>query len=115
MKSLYFALRAFGFICIAFFMSSASCDLFQNADVISFTAVLDHDFIINEAAINSGGKDYASKPEDEVLDASAVNKDFAEHADKIESITINKVTYVMSDYSSTCSVPVGFSNGTLTF
>jgi len=115
MKSLHFALRAFAAISFAFVMSSASCDLFQNADAITFTALLEHDFEINETAVSPNGKDYATKPEDEVLDAAQVNTEFKEHADKIESIKINKVTYVMSGYSSTCSVPVGFSGGTLTF
>jgi hypothetical protein len=44
-----------------------------------------------------------------------VNADFAKHADKIESIKINKVTYVLSGYDSDCSPAVGFSNGTFTF
>jgi hypothetical protein len=116
MKSLRFALRAFAAICVAFFMSSASCELFQNADVITFSAVLEHKFNITEEADFPGGADYATDPADEVLDAATVNADFAKHADKIESIKINKVTYVLSGYSAdpNCQ-PVAFSNGTLTF
>jgi hypothetical protein len=115
MKTLHFALRALAFVCIAFFMSSASCELFENADDISFTAVLDHGFDIHEGLSFPDGKAYATEPEDEVLDAGTVNQDFAKHADKIESITINKVTYVVSGYSSSCPNDVGFSGGTLTF
>jgi hypothetical protein len=114
MKSLHFALRAVGFICIAFFMSSASCELFQNAELITFTAVLDHEFVIDENLDQSGGKDYVTEPEDEVLDAAQVNADFAKHADMIEDIEINKVTYVLSGYNS--KYPgIAFSNGSLTF
>jgi len=115
MKRLHFALRACAAVTLAFVMSSASCDLFQNADVITFTAVLDHEFVVNETASNPNGKDYATKPEDEVLDAATVNAEFKEHADKIESIKINKVTYVLTGYNSTCPNAVGFSQGQLTF
>jgi hypothetical protein len=115
MKSLHFALRAVGFVCIALFMSSATCELFEKVDDITFTAVLDHSFEISEEASFPNGKAYSTEPEDEVLDAGTVNQDFAKHADKIESITINKVTYVVSGYSSDCINPVGFSGGTLTF
>jgi len=115
MKRLHFALRAVGFVCIAFFMSSASCDLFQNADLITFTAVLDHEFDIHEGLSYPSGKHYETEDKDEILDAATVNKDFGEHADKIESIEINQVTYVVSGYSSSCLNPVGFSGGTLTF
>jgi hypothetical protein len=115
MKSLRFALRAFAAICVAFFMSSASCELFQNADVITFSAVLEHKFDISEESDFPGGKDYATDPADEVLDAGKVNADFAKHADKIESIKINKITYVLSGYQAPNCGTVSFSNGTLTF
>ena len=115
MKRLHFTLRAFAGICLAFVMSSASCDLFQNADAITFTAVLDHHFVVDEKDNNPNGKEYATKPADEVLDAATVNAEFKEHADKIESIKINKVTYVLSGYSSTCASAVGFSQGKITF
>jgi hypothetical protein len=115
MKRLQFTLRAFAAIVLAFVMSSASCDLFQNADAITFTAVLDHSFVVDENDNNPNGKEYATKPADEVLDAATVNAEFKEHADKIESIKINKVTYVLSGYNSTCANAVGFSQGKLTF
>jgi hypothetical protein len=114
MKNFQFALRAVGFVALAVFMSSASCELFQNAEDLSFTALLDHEFTINEELDQESGKAYASKPEDEVLDAAKVNADFAQHADKIEDIKINKVTYILSGYSS--KYPnISFSSGTLTF
>lgn len=115
MKSLRFAVRSVVAVCLAFFMSSASCELFQNADVITFTADLKHPFDIHEEAVSRSGGTYATKPEDEVLDAAKVNTEFAKYADKIESIKINSVTYVLSGYSSDCSPSVGFSNGTFTF
>src|SRR5688572_27225432 len=111
MKSLRFALRAFAAICVAFFMSSASCELFQNADVVTFSAVLEHKFDITEESDFPGGKDYATDPADEVLDAGKVNADFAKHADKIESIKINKITYVLSGYQAPNCGTVSFSNG----
>src|SRR5690349_258073 len=114
MKNLHFTLRALGFVCLAVFMSSATCDLFDSADDISFTALLDHEFTINETLDNENGKDYTSKPEDEVLDAVKVNKDFAEHADLIDDITINSITYVLSGYSSKYPA-IAFSGGSLTF
>src|SRR5688572_10729746 len=100
MKTLRFALRAFAALCVAFFMSSASCDLFQNADAITFVAVLDHKFNIHEEADQPGGGTYTTDPSEEILDAADVNPDFAKHADKIESIKINKLTYVLSGYDS---------------
>ena len=114
MKNFHFALRAFGFVALAVFMSSASCELFKGADKITFTAELEHPFNITAEADFPGGHDYATKPEDEVLDAADVNADFAKNADKIESIKINKVTYVLSDYDSDCGT-VSFSNGSFTF
>jgi hypothetical protein len=115
MKNFHFALRAFAFVGLAFFMSSASCELFKSADKITFTADLEHTFNIHEEADNPDGMAYATKPEDEVLDAADVNADFAKNADKIESITINKITYVLSDYASAKCASVGFSNGSFTF
>jgi len=115
MKSLRFALRAFAAICVAFFMSSASCDLFQNADVITFSAELEHKFEITEEADFPNGHNYTSDPADEILDAAKVNSEFAKNADKIESIKINKVTYVLSGYSAQKCGTVAFTNGTLTF
>lgn len=115
MKILHFTLRSFAAVCLAFFMSSASCELFQNADVITFNAKLDHTFEVTEEADFPNGKHYETEPGDEILDAADVNADFASHADKIESIKINSVTYVLSGYSSDCDVPVAFSNGSFTF
>jgi hypothetical protein len=115
MESLRFAIRSAAAICLAIFMSSASCDLFQNADVVTFSAKLDHSFSISEEANNPGGKDYTTNPVDEVLDAGDVNADFKKNADKIESITINSVTYVLSGYESQDCAKVAFTNGTLTF
>jgi hypothetical protein len=114
MKKVHFALRTAGFACIALIMSSASCELFQAAENINFTVILEHEFVINETVDNPDGADYATKPEDEILDAAKINKDFAEHANMIEDVKINKVTYVLSGYSS--KYPgISFSNGTLTF
>lgn len=118
MKSLRFALRAFAAICVAFFMSSASCDLFQNADVVTFSAVLERPFPINETIENPAGKPYDSEPKDEILDAATVNADFAKYKDLIEDIEINKVTYVLSGFGTkrtVCPGAIAFSGGTLTF
>ncbi len=96
-------------------MSSATCEFFQNADAITFNATLDHTFEITEEAEFPNGMDYTTHPDDELLDAVDVNSTFAEHADKMESIKINSVTYVLSGYASDKCTTVAFSNGTFTF
>ncbi len=110
MKILHFTLRAAAAVCFAFIMSSASCDLLDKADEITFEAKLPLAFVVDEKAVNTGSKSYTYA---KTLDALQ-NAEVAKYKDKIKKITINKITYVVSGYSAPGGAVVTFTNGKLT-
>lgn len=114
MKIFHLALRSAAALCLAVFLSSASCDLFGDADDITFNATLEHTFQVNETADSQSPVPYASKPQDEVLDAAKINSEFDKYKEQIESISIKKITYTLSDYESKYPA-IAFSGGSLTF
>jgi hypothetical protein len=85
----------------------SGCDLFSSAGDITFDADLPLDFVVNEQAINASSVSY-SKTQN--LDASS-NADVAKYKDKIKEVKLNKITYVISDY--TAPQPVTFTNGSI--
>ena len=108
MKILHLALRTAAAVCFAFMMSSASCDLLDKADEITFEAKLPLEFVINETAVNAGSKSYTYS---KTLDATQ-NAEVAKYKDKIKEIKVNKISYVISGYAA--PTPVTFTNGKLT-
>src|SRR5215213_3090874 len=83
------------------------CDLFDKADDVKLDTTLPLEFLVNEQAVNPGGKQYASTKTLNALD----NADVAKYKDKIKEIKLNRITYIISDYSGTSSVT--FTNGSL--
>jgi len=77
-------------------MSSASCDLLNGADDVTFEAKLPLEFVINEKAISSTPKQYTYS---KTLDATQ-NADVLKYKDKIKKITVNKISYVISGYAA---------------
>jgi hypothetical protein len=84
----------------------SSCDLFDNADDISFDATLPLDFVIDENQDNPNGKDYSST---KTLDAKS-DPDVAKYASKIKEFKVNKITYTISGADPST---VTLSNGKL--
>jgi len=84
----------------------SSCDLFDKVDDVTFDGVLPLAFIVNEAAVNSGGKTYTDS---KLLDA-ADEPEIAKYASKIKEFKVNKITYTVSGVSD---ATVTFTNGTL--
>ncbi len=109
MKTASIVLRSAIAVCFAFVMSSASCDLFDKVDDVTFDVVLDHTFHADETD-EASDVDYTLM---EVLDAADVNSDFAKYKDKIKSITVTSVTYEIQNCEYTTVVSdgiVGFSS-----
>ena len=107
MKILQFTLRTAAALCFAFIMSSASCSLFDKVEDITFEAKLPLEFVVNETAVSQNPVTYSKS---QTLDA-AQNADVAKYKDKIKEIKVNKITYIISDYSA--SGVVTFTNGLL--
>ncbi len=95
-------------VCFAAVMSSASCDLLDKVDDVTFEVELSEEFKVNETA-TATNKVYSLK---ETLDATA-DADFAKYKDKIKSITITSVQYEVSQYTTDKSVI--FKNGSVGF
>lgn len=117
MKHLQLALRAIAFFAFAAVMSSASCDLLGKADDVTFDVELTHVFNVNETADSKGSP--VAYSHFELLDAATVNSDFNKFKDKIKSVTVNSITYTVSNYQSAKSVTfkngqVGFSSASAT-
>jgi hypothetical protein len=113
MKTVQLVLRSAMAVCFAFVMSSASCDLFDKVDDVTFDIELSHTFNVDETVVG-GSKSYVKT---EVLDAAKVNKDFDKYKDKVKSITVTSVTYEVANYTTAKSViftngKIGFSNAT---
>ena len=88
-----------------------SCDKLEEADDISFDADFTVTFNVNEQAEETN-KHYFDI---EVLDARS-NSKVNDYASKIKSIKINKITYLITNYSADPpGTDVMFSGGTLGF
>lgn len=110
MNILKYTLRTAMAVCVIFLMSNASCELFDKVDDITFNVVLEHPFTINETAISNGPVTYSDI---EIVDAAKVNTEFDKYKDKFQSIKVNKITYIVSDYAA--PEKVLFTNGKLGF
>ncbi len=108
MKTVQIVLRSAMAVCFAAIMSSASCDLLDKVDDVTFEIELSDEFKVNETA-TATNKAYSLK---ETLDATS-NSDFAKYKDKIKSITITSVQYEVSEYTTAKSVI--FKNGSIGF
>lgn len=107
MKTASIVLRSAIAICFAFVMSSASCDLFDKIDDVTFEVTLDHTFNVNETA-TATNVNYELK---ETLDATAVSSDFNKYKDKIKSVSVSSVNYVITN----CSDGAVVQNGKIAF
>lgn len=108
MKTVSVLLRSAMAVCFAFVMSSASCDLFDKVDDVTLEVELEHIFHVNET-LDQTGVTYGHV---EILDAADVNSDFEKYKDKIQSVTVNSVTYEIMNV--TVGTPI-FTNGNIGF
>lgn len=95
-------------VCAAMIFSS--CDLFDKIDDVSFDAKLNQSITVDETATSANVTYSQSK----VIDATS-NADIARYQNKIKGYTINKITYTISDYSSSSPNTVTFKDGKLSF
>jgi hypothetical protein len=94
---------------VALTFALGGCDLFEDADDITFEIVLPLEFDpVNESLVSSSPVSYSDV---ENLDARD-NDQVAKYKDKIKQVTLNRITYVISDYAA--PEPVTFTNGALT-
>ena len=105
MKTASLVLRSALAVCFAFVMSSASCDLFDKVDDVTFDVELSHTFHVD--ASSTDPLVYLKK---EVLDAADVNSDFNKYKDKIKAINVSSVTYVISNVQTSGII---VTNGTV--
>jgi hypothetical protein len=94
-------------------MSSASCDLFDKVDDVTFETTFSHTFNVNESA-DGTNVPYELK---ELLDASDLSADFKKYESKIKSITVTSVTYMIQNCSDGAVVndaSVGFGAASAT-
>src|SRR5688572_2519839 len=93
-------------VCIA--ATFSSCDLFDKADDVTFDVVLPLEFDpVNETLVSSSPVSYSDVKN---LNAND-NAEVAKYKDKIKEITLNRITYEISDYAA--PQPVTFTNGSL--
>jgi len=107
MKIFNIVLRSALFIGFAFTCSSLSCDLFDEADDITFDVQIEHVFVINET-LDSNGEPVTYLDSD-IIDPTQ-NAEFNKYKDKITELTIDEITYTVTDYDPS-SPGVFFSNG----
>jgi len=74
------------------FGTFSSCDLFDEADDVSFDTTIPLTFVINETADNPGGKAYTAT---QLLDATS-DPEVARYASKIKEFKVNRITYSIS-------------------
>ncbi len=110
MKTVQLVLRSAMAVCFALVMSSASCDLFDKVDDVTFDIELNHTFNVDETVVG-GSKTYSKT---QILDAATVNSDFNKYKEKIKSVTVTGVTYEVSNYASSKGNVI-FTNGKIGF
>jgi hypothetical protein len=104
MKTATIVLRSAAAVAFAFFMSSASCDLFDKVDDVTFSVELEHTFHVNETAQGQN----VSYSQFEVLDAADINSDFDKYKDHIKSVSVSSVTYKIQNVAQSDII---FTNG----
>jgi len=95
------------FIGFAFLGSSASCDLFDKVDDITFDVEIKHTFVIDENFDSNG--EPVTYFDSDLIDPNQ-NSEFAKYKDKIKTLNITAVTYTVSNYDA-ASAGTLFSNG----
>lgn len=93
MKKVSILVRSALAVCFAFVMSSASCDLFDKVDDVNINVEFSQLLTVNETA-SAENVDYQLY---KTLDANGQNSDFDKYKDKIKSITITSITYVIEN------------------
>jgi hypothetical protein len=106
MKIFNIMLRSALFIGFAFLGSSLSCDIFDKADDITFDVEISHTFVIDE---NLDSPTSVSYFDSDMIDPNQ-NAEFAKYKDKIQELTINEVTYTVTNYDP-ATPGVIFTNG----
>jgi len=86
------------------FCTISSCDLIDKATDVNFSTTAPVSFVVNETASSSGAIFYS----DTKLLNVASDPDVAKYASKINSFTVDKITYTISGANPTS---VTFSNG----
>lgn len=91
------------------FSTVSSCDLIDKATEVNFTTTTPVAFVVNETAISTGGKYYS----DTKLLNLASDPDVNKYSSKINSFTVNKITYTISEANPTNPISVSFVNGNI--
>lgn len=86
------------------FCTISSCDLIDKATDVNFSATAPVTFVVNETAISSGGMFYSDT---RILNVAS-DPDVAKYESKINSFTVDKITYTISGANPTS---VSFING----
>jgi hypothetical protein len=95
-------------ICLALIaITFQGCDLFDTAGDVTFDVDLPLDFVVSEAAVSASPKSYSNVKTLKATD----NADVMKYKDNIKSVKLNKITYVISDY--TAPKVVTFTNGSI--
>jgi hypothetical protein len=107
-KSTFMKTKSFlSILLLIVFGTFSSCDLFDEADDVSFDSTIPLTFVINETAQNPEGMTYSDS---ELLDVTS-DPDVAEYASKIKEIKVTRVTYTISPGADPNTVI--FTDGTL--
>lgn len=85
----------------------SGCSLFEKVDDVTFDVEITHTFVIDENMDSQGNP--VSYSDVDAIDPKT-NSDFNKYKDKIKEITVNKITYTVSDYEADGAV--SFTNGT---
>jgi hypothetical protein len=83
-----------------------SCDSLKKLDDVTFDVTLAVPFVVNETAVNTGGKAYSSS---QLLNLNS-DTEVAKYSKKITEFKVNKITYTISGANPTT---VLFTNGLL--
>ncbi|NJN41464.1 MAG: hypothetical protein HC811_03700 [Flammeovirgaceae bacterium] len=102
--------KLLAFLSIVLLSLTSSCELFNQLDDVTFDIVLMHPKEVDENLTGSN----VTYTDVQTLNASA-HPDIDKYKDKIESFTVNRVTYTIKNFASDDGSTVNFSNGSTSF
>ena len=97
-------------VAVGLLFATFSCEQLTQLDNVTFDIVLMHPKNVDENLTGSN----VPYTDVQILDASA-HPDIDKYKDKIESFTVNKVTYTIKNFSSDDGSTVNFNGGTASF
>lgn len=103
MKILPILVRTAVVSCFAIMLSSASCELFDKVDDVTFDVEIAHTFVVSASAT-----DPLSYSKADEIDPTS-NADFNKYKDKIKDVTIHSIEYTVTNFVGDPATT--FSNG----